>query len=129
MPARTLRSTPLLLALVALLATVPSALSGQADVAGRWEGLLVLPQGAGALAIVFEIEEGEEGLVTTMYSPDQTDQAIPTGSTAFEDGRLVVEIPAIQGRFEGTLNDEGEMEGTWYQGPMSLPLTLEKAEG
>ena len=129
MPERTLRSTPLLVALFALLAAVPASLSAQAEVSGRWEGLLTLPQNQGALTMVFEIEAGEAGLTTTMFSPDQTDQAIPTGTTTFEEGKLVIEIPAIQGRYEGTLNEDGAIEGTWYQGPVSLPLNIEKADG
>jgi hypothetical protein len=41
--------------------------------------------------VVFEIEEADGGLTTTMYSPDQSPKPIPTGSTTFEDGTPVVE--------------------------------------
>ena len=33
----------------------------------------------------------------------------------------------IQGGYEGTLSEDGErIEGTWTQGPNSLPLNLER---
>ena len=110
-----------------LLGTLPGALSAQSDVEGRWEGTLATPQGN--LRVVMEIEASDDGLTTTMYSPDQSPTPIPTGSTTFEDGTLVVDVPAVQGGYEGTLNDDGAIEGTWSQGGGSLPLTLEKVEG
>jgi hypothetical protein len=109
-----------------LLMALPAA--AQSDVVGRWEGTLATPQGA--LTVVFEIEAGEDGaLGTTMYSPDQTPQPIPTGETTFMDGELVVTVPAVQGRYEGSLDEEGAFVGTWSQGPASLELTLSRVEG
>ena len=108
----------------ALLAPAPA--SAQEEVVGRWEGTITVPQGS--LRIVFEIAAGEDGLTTTMYSPDQVPQPIPTGATTFEEGKLLIEVPIAQARYEGTMNDEGIIEGTWFQGPASLPLNLEKAE-
>ena len=114
------------LALV-LLGALPGTLSAQSEVVGRWEGALETPQGN--LTVVFEIAETDDGLVTTMYSPDQSPNAIPTASTTFDDGTLTVEVPAIQGGYEGTLNADGGIDGTWSQGGGSLPLSIEKVEG
>ena len=117
------RLNALLIALFALpvLAAAPAA--AQSDVVGRWEGQVTTP--GGALTLVLEIEAAEDGtLTTTMYSPDQTPQPIPTGETTFEDGTLVVTVPMIQGRYEGTLTEEGTLDGTWFQGPASLELDM-----
>lgn len=39
------------------------------------------------------------------------------------------DVPAVRGRFEGRLSDDGEtLEGTWTQGGVSLPLTLARGE-
>ena len=120
-----LPTLPLALA-AALFMAAPAA--AQSDVAGRWEGTLETP--AGNLTVVFEIEQGDDGtLSTTMYSPDQTPQPIPTGETTFEDGTLTITVPGVGGGYEGTLNDDGAVEGTWSQGPNSLPLVLSKADG
>ena len=115
-----------LLALV-LLGALPGAVSAQSEVVGRWEGVLETPQGN--LTVVFEIAEADGGLTTTMYSPDQSPNPIPTQSTTFEDGTLVVDVPMVQGGYEGTLTDDGGIDGTWSQGGGSLPLNIEKVEG
>ena len=116
------------LVLLASTALVPAPAMAQTDdVVGRWEGALSV-QGM-QLRLVLVIEAGDDGaLTTTMYSPDQLPDPIETGETTFEDGELVVTVPMIQGRYEGTLNEEGGLEGTWSQGPNSLPLNMEKVE-
>ena len=112
---------------LALLGSVPGALSAQSEVVGRWEGVLETPQGN--LTVVFEISEADGGLTTTMYSPDQSPNPIPTESTTFENGTLVVDVPVVQGGYEGTVNDDGGIDGTWSQGGGSLPLSITKVEG
>lgn len=122
------------LALVALLALTPAGLSAQdapapEDLVGRWEGSLSTPQGS--LRLVFEVAEAEAGLTARMFSPDQTPQAIPVESVSVDEGTVTFAVTAIPGgaRFEGALNDEGALDGTWFQGPASLPLVLRKAPG
>lgn len=112
------------LALTILAATSPLSAQANEDFVGRWEGLIDTPQGS--LTIVFEVEASDDGLTATMYSPDQTDQAIPTGETTVMDGAITITVPMIQGRYEGTLAEDGKLDGTWFQGPASLPMELEK---
>jgi len=48
-----------------------------------------------------------------------------------DDGEDVwsFDVPAVRGRFEGTLADDGDaLEGTWTQSGVSLPLTLTRSE-
>lgn len=113
------------LALATLTATAPIAAQSNDDFVGRWEGVLETPQGD--LTIVLEIEATDDGLSATMFSPDQTDQPIPTDATTVIDGSITVTVPMIQGRYEGTLTEDGTLDGTWFQGPGSLELDLEKA--
>jgi len=99
----------------------------QEAIVGRWMGTL---EGA-PLRLAFNITAAEDGtLSATMDSPDQGVNGIPTESTTFEDGTLIVTVPAVPGggRFEGTLGDDGRIVGAWSQGPQSIPLVLEKQE-
>ena len=46
-----------------------------------------------------------------------------------KDGKLIIDIPSIQGRFEGDLSEDGEKAtGLWSQGPLKLPLELERTD-
>ena len=46
-----------------------------------------------------------------------------------EDGKLIVDVPAVKGRFEGTLQEDGKKaKGLWSQGFMKLPLELAKTD-
>lgn len=46
-----------------------------------------------------------------------------------EDGKLVIEVPNVKGRFEGTLNENGtKAKGLWSQGFVKIPLELTKTD-
>jgi len=82
------------------------------------------------LPLVFHITRGADGsLTTTMDSPAQGAMGIPTSATRLEGDRLVIEVAAISGRFEGGFSEDGSaIEGVWSQGPNELPLTLTRGE-
>jgi uncharacterized protein len=97
----------------------------QEAVVGTWVGTL---EGL-SLRLVFHVSAGEDGaLVSVLDSPDQGATGIPTGSTTFEDGTLVIAVPGIGGRYEGTLQEDGTFHGSWSQGGGSYGLDLEKVE-
>ena len=113
-----------------ILALVVTSMGWAQDgVAGDWLG--TLDAGPQKLRVVFHISESGDGtLETTMDSPDQGATGIATGSTTMAADQLKIEIPAIGGGFEGTLNaDRTKIDGTWRQGAASLPLVLERVEG
>lgn len=92
------------------------------DPVGDWQGTLSVP--GAELRLVFHIERDGESLSTKIDSIDQGANGIPTGETTVSGTRLKVTVPAIGGNFEGELQDDGTLTGTWTQGPAALPLIL-----
>lgn len=107
---------------------VQMAPGGYEDVIGTWQGEIAV--GGGMLVtIVFHIDLDEEGSLTASAdSPDQGVRGIPVETIRYEEGRLSLEIPSIQVRFEGNPMGEDGIEGTWTQGGAALPLELERVE-
>ena len=98
-----------------------------APLVGTWKGLLV----AGPkikLRLEWVVEETPKGdLRCQLFSPDQHDQPIPVNKATLSERRLSFEVGAVGGRFEGTLNEAGDiLDGTWSQGPNTLPLRLKR---
>ena len=103
----------------------PAASAAQAAL-GDWKGSLALPNGA--LTIVAHVAQGEGGaLSATMDSPDQGSFGIPVSSVVAEGDKLVLDVAAIGGRYEGTFTDGDTISGTWTQGGGSLPLSLSRS--
>ncbi len=93
------------------------------DIDGAWLGSLDL--GAFKLRVVFHIANTEDGLITTMDSPDQGVKGQPTTSTARNGASLKIEIKAVGGEFEGKIAaDLQSIDGTFTQlgAPHSLLL-------
>jgi pimeloyl-ACP methyl ester carboxylesterase len=99
------------------------------DVTGSWMGRLATPGGV-QLRVVFNLEQGENGgLNGTLDSPDQGATGIPLGDVSGSGSSISIEVPTVGGSFEGTVSpDRSAIEGTWTQGGMALPLTLEPAD-
>lgn len=105
--------------------SLPNLLSAQ-NIAGTWQGKLVLP--AGSLTLIFHIAHTAEGAyVTSCDSPDQGVKGIPTASTTFQDSLITIQIPTIRASYKGKLNANQTIRGTFTQG-IVLPLNLEKGE-
>ncbi len=97
------------------------------DIQGIWQGTLVTP--GGELRVVFHVRSPQGGFTATMDSPDQGATGIPTSDVTFEASRLRIEVPAVQGRYEGVLSsDQTTFDGTWSQGLARLPLVLERVD-
>jgi fermentation-respiration switch protein FrsA (DUF1100 family) len=109
----------------------PGALRAQEefDIAGTWLGTLSVP--GQELRIVFNIASVDGGLTATMDSPDQGATGIPTERVTFENGTLVIEVPAVPGggRYQGSVSGDGQsIEGSWSQGTASIPVVLRKVD-
>jgi pimeloyl-ACP methyl ester carboxylesterase len=79
----------------------------------------------GEITMIFEVSRDESGaLASTLDVPTQGAAGIPTGETTFAHDTLTITVPAIQGRYQGVLSEDGSVVGTWSQGPATLPLTL-----
>lgn len=93
-------------------------------VVGDWTGELTVP--GGSLPLVLHLEADGDGLKATMDSPNQGAMGIPVTEASFENGKLTVKVAALSGVYKGELKDDGTLEGTWSQGPATLPLNLKR---
>ena len=92
---------------------------------GTWSGKLGTPDKG--LRVVFNVSEKEDGsLSATMDSPDQGAFGIGVSKVEHKGERWVFRIDMIQGKYEGAENEDGTVEGTWTQGPQTLPLILKR---
>lgn len=93
------------------------------NVLGDWNGDIEV-QGM-QLRLVFHITEDGENLKATMDSPDQGANGIPVQKIVLDGKKLTIEMPNLGLKYISILNDDGtEIEGTFNQGPMSLPLKM-----
>ncbi len=91
---------------------------------GRWGG--ALNTGAAELRLVFHITETGDEYTATMDSPDQGVTGIPVSVVHIDGDSVRLEIPEIMGVYRGVITDSGDrIDGSWSQGPSSLPLDLE----
>ncbi|MET0944910.1 MAG: alpha/beta fold hydrolase [Flavobacterium sp.] len=109
--------------LIIITILVSSFAIGQ-EIAGQWNGLLKVP--GAQLRIVANISKTETGYVSTMDSPDQKAKGIPVATTTFKNSTLKLEIPAINGSYEGTLNRDNIIIGKLTQNGQSFDVNLSK---
>ena len=95
------------------------------DIAGAWYGLLTFP--GGKLRITIHVEQSEKGYTATMDSPDQGAMGIPTEKVLFENNTLSFTIPAINGDYKGTYENNG-FKGTFTQNNYPMQLNLGREE-
>jgi fermentation-respiration switch protein FrsA (DUF1100 family) len=109
--------------LLAALAAAASLGAKAQDISGDWQGALKV--GPTELHLLLHISKTADGaLKATLDSLDQGAMGIPISAIAFKDSKLTFTSEAIQGNYEGKLNADGAIEGTWTQGqPMPLNLT------
>lgn len=96
------------------------------DIAGDWQG--TLKAGSQELRLVVQIAKGDSGgWKATMYSIDQTTNAIPVSSVTLQGSILKLTVDAVRGSYEGKVSADGaSIGGTWTQG-RPLPLDFQRA--
>ena len=104
---------------------VVSTLSHAQEITGDWHGQLDVM--GTKLRISFHVKSEETGYSSTMDSPDQGAMGIPTSSTTFSDGELIISMQAIGAHYNGKLSNEG-ISGTFTQSGTSFPLNLSTQE-
>ena len=93
------------------------------DFLGTWEGTLEAP----GLRLVLKISNDANGANAILISVDQGGTEIPVSAVEQKDSKLTLVVNMVGGRYEAEINKEGsELNGTWTQGPNSLPLKLKK---
>jgi hypothetical protein len=124
-----------LLSATLLLSTITFAAPATNSFTGNWLGTLdtggAKLRGAAKLRLLFKIEYSPSGVLTAKVdSLDQGARDIPVNTITVKDNTIRLELKAIQGVYDGTLDEAGKkMTGTWQQAGNSLPLALERHEG
>ena len=109
----------LTIALITFLTTIN--LFAQNEITGSWNGILEV-QGM-QLRLVFHIMNTNNGLVSTMDSPDQGAKGIPVTSTMFDSPTLKLQISNAGIEYIGELS-ANEIVGTFKQAGKEFPLKL-----
>jgi pimeloyl-ACP methyl ester carboxylesterase len=109
---------------VMLIVLVSAAVSGQ-GITGDWNGVLEV-QGS-QLPLIFHISRADGGYRATMDSPLQGAKDIPVTSVSYEEDTVKLSVAPAGLAYEGVVDADGKITGTFKQGELSLPLTLSKA--
>jgi hypothetical protein len=97
-----------------------------ADFEGTWNG--TIDAGGATLHLVLKLARAANGsAMGSMISVDQGGQEIPLSTVTIQQKQLQFEIRAAGAKFSGTLGANGELAGTFSQGPANLPLTFKRA--
>ncbi len=118
--------------LLAVILTSSAAVFGAqstTNLLGNWLG--TLDTGSAKLRLLFKITENYSGVVVAkLDSLDQGARDIPVSSVTIKDNAIRLDVKAVQGVYDGTLDDAGKkITGTWQQAGRSLPLTLDRHQG
>jgi fermentation-respiration switch protein FrsA (DUF1100 family) len=92
------------------------------DITGEWNGVLKV-QGI-QLRLVFNISRSGDGYSATMDSPDQNAKGIPVSTVIYEHPILKLSIENIGIKYNGSLDNDGNITGTFMQAGQSFPLNL-----
>jgi hypothetical protein len=95
------------------------------DFEGTWEGTLDV--NGTLLRLTLKLSNQDGGATGLLISVDQGGAEIPLMSIVQTDAQLKFTVPAVGGSYEGSLK-EGQITGTWTQGPGSLPLSFKRAK-
>jgi hypothetical protein len=93
------------------------------DLEGSWEGPLDVS--GTVLRLVLKLTNQPGGATGTLISVDQGGAEIPITSITQTGSQLKVTIATINGSYVGDLKD-GQLAGTWTQGPGSWPLVFKR---
>jgi pimeloyl-ACP methyl ester carboxylesterase len=109
-----------------LLMLLPALGAAAGGIEGDWNG--VLHSGPVELRLALHLTRAPDGSLTgTLDSLDQSAQGIPVSKVTEQERSVTLEIGAVKATYEGHVSADGaEIEGTFRQGGMSLPLTLRR---
>jgi uncharacterized protein len=111
-----------------LLFFAAGAAAAEDKVNGNWQGTLRISAIEMRLGFVVSSTTGGK-LAGSCFSVDQNNVEIPVSTVTFENGTLTMLLPKIQAEYRGKLSENGkQIEGTFTQAGMKLPLTLKKVD-
>ncbi len=110
-----------------LLAASPVAAQESGSAAGDWEGK-ISAQGM-EYRIAYHIAEADDGtLSATLDSPDQGAFGLPFDSIETDGESVRLSYAAAGAVWEGTLTEDGRLDGVWRQGGSEIPLVLHRVK-
>lgn len=103
------------------------AVNAQNPFAGDWSGKLNVGV---AMRLVFHIKDST-GIHVTMDSPDQNAFGFKADDATIHGDSITIVFNRIRGKYLALMQTEKEkqqLNGTWYQGGMQFPLTMQRGE-
>ncbi|MDR0962529.1 MAG: alpha/beta hydrolase [Mediterranea sp.] len=96
------------------------------NIVGDWMGALKLP--GVSLRLVLHISQTDEGgYAATLDSPDQNAKGMPVSTTSFAEGVLKIAMPNLMMEYEGTLQGDTLLDGTFKQMGQTFKLQFKRA--
>ncbi len=97
------------------------------DLQGYWQGYLALSvRDSLALGVYIE-QQGDSITKVELDSPDQYTLGLEVDNVKWAEGHLSWRAPSISASFVGTISADGQqLEGTFLQGSVKLPITLSR---
>ena len=96
------------------------------DITGSWYGLLQV-QGI-ELRLVFHIQVNGASYKATMDSPDQHAKDIAMDTVTYSEKQLFIQFSKAQLSYNGELESDTLISGTFKQGLMTIPMKLSRKE-
>jgi len=114
---------------IAILLFQISVLTQTKNLTGNWLGKLKLPGGV-ELTIVFKISDKDGQKYSALLdSPDQGAKDIPCGDVTIMNDSLIIDVPVVNGSFEGKIYwEDNSIQGMWKQAGSSFNLSLNYTE-
>jgi len=111
--------------MIGFAAVAAAASNDSENIQRKWLGKLEIPNGS-KLTVTIEIfEKADRTLGAVMGSPDQGRTGIPVDELTWADGKIRLDIKALGGVIEGTVNQDGlTIEAELSQRGAGLPLRL-----
>jgi hypothetical protein len=91
------------------------------ELEGTWEGTLDTP--GGKLQLVLKLANQGLAATGTLVSVDQGGVELPVAPITQTASHIKLTVGPVNGTYEGDLQD-GQIAGTWTQGPATLPLVF-----
>lgn len=102
-----------------------SALGDAID--GIWEGMIVLDANTSMNLKFTSNIEGDGNRVVRLSSPDNAALTnMRASSVDIEEGKVTLEFPGLNSRFEGLLENQSLLTGEWQMSGTAFPITLSK---
>ena len=96
------------------------------EITGTWQGKVTLGKGK-EIVFIFDIEEVDGELSTTVSIPSQRVEGLKPKQTTFSNGELTVDGSNLGMGYQGKYNsNEKQFEGKFQEGANKIPLNLKK---